>query len=113
MRMISYSKYWWNKKDTTWFEKKAKLVGQLDIKELWNISSPELREKMTNTERYEIAMLMYLTGVDWLYFLSAIDNNSSWSLGRSVLNCCDFKRSLHNSISNDWTYGKPLMIKVS
>lgn len=94
-------------------KKKAKLVGQLDIKELWNISSPELREKMTNTERYEIAMLMYLTGVDWLYFLSAIDNNSSWSLGRSVLNCCDFKRSLHNSISNDWTYGKPLMIKVS
>jgi len=94
-------------------KKKAKLVGWLDIKEIWNISSLELREKMRLVDEHNaIAMLMYLTGMDGIYFLSA-RNDSFWILGRSVLSCNNVKRSLFNSISSEWRDGNLLMIKNS
>lgn len=44
----------------------------------------------------QIAMLMYLTGMDWRYWLSMWDDKKSWSqVSRSELYCDDFDRYFH------------------
>lgn len=58
------------------------------LQELW-------KEANLNNKKDEIAMLMYLTGLDWFYWLSMWDYKRSWgNKSRSALECCINSRSL-------------------
>ena len=58
----------------------------------------------------QIAMLMYLTGMDWWYRLSMWDDKTSGSQGsRSLLRCLDYSRGF-NFYDNDGNYASLCLI---
>ena len=101
-------KLWWMKWDNTdnWKNKKlAEYVKQKErewlhiakIEEIKDLLAKLWDEVGLDSKSDQIAMLMYLTGMDWYYRLSMWDyeNSNSQASWRSRLNCCDNYRNFN------------------
>ena len=112
---------WWMRWDNvdTWKNQKLKEYVKekqrekfhiLKIEEMWSFVDELWKEAGITGREYQIAMLMYLTGMYGRYWLSMWDRNKSDPQvnSRSILKCSDSARGFGcNAV--DYQYGKLCM----
>ncbi len=94
---------WKNKKLANYVKQKEKQWLHIaKIEEMKDILAELWENAGLDDENDQIAMLMYLTGMDWWYWLSMWDDKKSWSQdSRSLLDCNDTYRGFDCFSSDD------------
>ena len=90
---------WKNEKLKEYVKKKEREWLHIPkIEEMKDLLGELWKQSDLTDQKDQIAMLMYLTGIYWDYWLSMWDDEKSWSENsRSILDCVDDIRYFGNS----------------